>query len=82
MDLINKAQIIIEFTEQEFYNPEFDEFFDYNDLGVPVSVALVNGMVTLTGEGEKLLNETWTELCKLFEANPDEDYEDLNDLIN
>ena len=81
MDLIDKAQIIIEFTEQEFYNPEFDEFFDCNDLGIPVSVSLVNKLVTLTAAGEKIFNETWAELCALFGADPEADYKVIDDLI-
>jgi hypothetical protein len=37
-------------------------------------------MVILTDSGEKLLEETWKELCLLFDANPDDEYESIDDL--
>lgn len=82
MELLDKAQIIIEFTE-EFYNDEdYLEFFEYNDLGVPMAVMFRNNLITLTQDGINLLEETWSDLCNLFEANPNEDYESLEDLIS
>lgn len=81
MDYKQKAQLIIEFTEQELGNEQFDDFFDYNDLGVPVAIALVNNLITLTKDGEVLIDETYQELCNLFDADPNEDYQDIDDLI-
>ncbi len=80
MEFIDKAQLILEFTEQEFNNGEYADFFDYNDLGVPMAVALANGFITLTDDGENLMEETWQQLCELFEADPNEEYEFLDDL--
>jgi hypothetical protein len=37
-------------------------------------------MIILTNEGEQLLEETWKELCLLFNANPDDEYESIDDL--
>lgn len=81
MDYLQKSQLIVEFTEQEFANTEFDDFFDYNDIGVPLAIALSNNLVTLTNEGEKVLEETYIDLCNLFEANPNKEYESIEDLI-
>lgn len=81
MDYKNIANLIIQFTQSYFDDEEFADFFDYNDLGVPVAVAYFNDLVTLTSEGEKLLNETYLELCDLFGANPNDEYEDIDDLI-
>jgi len=81
MDNKLKAQIIVDFTQENFNDDLYDEFFDYNDLGVPVAVALVADMVILTAEGEKLLNETWKELCELFGNDPNEEYEDYEEFI-
>ena len=80
MDNRTKAEILVQFTQDEFNSGEYDEFFDYNDLGIPMSIALTQDMIILTDSGEALLEETWKELCLLFDANPDDEYESIDDL--
>ena len=80
MDNRTKAEILVQFTQDEFNSGEYEEFFDYNDLGVPLAIAINNDLVILTDAGEQLLDETWKELCLLFEANPDDEYETIDDL--
>ena len=80
MDNRTKAEILVQFTQDEFNSGEYEEFFDYNDLGIPMSIALTQDMIILTNEGEQLLEETWKELCLLFNANPDDEYETIDDL--
>jgi hypothetical protein len=80
MDNRTKAEILVQFTQDEFNSGEYDEFFDYNDLGIPLSIAITQDMVILTNEGENLLEETWKELCLLFEADPNGEYETIDDL--
>ncbi len=80
MDNRTKAEILVQFTQDEFNSGEYDEFFDYNDLGIPLSIAITQDMVILTDSGEQLLEETWKELCLLFNANPDDEYESIDDL--
>ena len=80
MDNRTKAEILVQFTQDEFNSGEYDEFFDYNDLGIPLSIAIVQDMVILTDSGEELLEETWKDLCLLFDANPDDEYESIDDL--
>ena len=80
MDNRTKAEILVQFTQDEFNSGEYDEFFDYNDLGIPLSIAITQDMVILTDAGEQLLEETWKELCLLFEVDPDNEYESIDDL--
>jgi hypothetical protein len=80
MDNRTKAEILVQFTQDEFNSGEYDEFFDYNDLGIPLSIAITQDMVILTDSGEQLLDETWKELCLLFNANPDDEYESIDDV--
>ena len=80
MDNSAKAEILVQFTQDYFNSGEYDEFFDYNDLGIPMSIALDQEMIILTDKGEQLLEETWKELCLLFEADPDNEYESIDDL--
>jgi hypothetical protein len=80
MDNRTKAEILVQFTQDYFNSGEYEEFFDYNDLGIPLSIAITQDMVILTDSGEQLLEETWKELCLLFNANPDDEYESIDDL--
>ena len=80
MDNRTKAEILVQFTQDEFNSGEYDEFFDYNDLGIPLSIAITQDMVILTDSGEQLLEETWIELCNLFGADSNGEYESIDDL--
>jgi hypothetical protein len=80
MDNRTKAEILVQFTQDHFNSEEYDDFFDYNDLGIPMSIAITQDMVILTDSGEELLEETWKELCLLFEADPNGEYESIDDL--
>ena len=81
MDNRTKAEILVQFTQDEFNLGNYDDFFDYNDLGIPMAIAVVQDMVILTDAGEALLEETWIELCNLFNADPNSEYETIDDLI-
>ena len=80
MDNRTKAEILVQFTQDSFNDENYDEFFDYNDLGIPLSIAIMQDMVILTNEGEQLLEESWADLCLLFEADPTGEYETIDDL--
>jgi len=77
-----KAQIISEFVQRYKDDFEYQDFFDVNDLGVPLAIAITNDMADLTVSGVERLEETWKALCELFEANPGAEYEQLEDIIN
>ena len=82
LDTIEKAEIIFEFINDYREDEAFQDFFSYNDLGVPMAVMLVNQLVDLNEGGIKVLDETWESLCEnLNDADPDYDYESLNELI-
>lgn len=80
MDNSTKAEILVQFTQDNFNDEVYEDFFDYNDLGIPMAIAVMQEMVILTDAGEELLEETWKELCLLFGANPDEEYENIDDV--
>lgn len=81
MDNRSKAEILVQFTQDHFNTGEYDDFFDYNDLGIPLSIAITQDMVILTDSGEELLEETWSDLCLLFDADVNAEYESIDDLI-
>ena len=38
---------------------EWSDFFDYNDVGLPLAFAYAEGIVTHTTELERFISETW-----------------------
>ena len=77
-----KAEIIFEFMNDHSSDEAFEDFFSYNDLGVPMAVMIVNDLIILTDEGLDVINETWKSLCEeLNDADAEYDYEDLDELI-
>jgi hypothetical protein len=80
MDNRTKAEILVQFTQDNFNDEVYEDFFDYNDLGIPMAIAIMQDLVILTDAGEQVLEETWKELCLLFEADPNGEYESIDDL--
>jgi hypothetical protein len=80
MENITKAQILVEFTQDNFNDEVYEDFFDYNDLGIPIAIALTQEMIILTDKGDALIDETWNELCQLFGADPNGQYKSIDDV--
>jgi len=82
LDTREKAEIIFEFINDYRSDEAFEDFFSYNDLGVPMAVMIVNELVILNEGGVQVLDETWESLCEnLNDADPEYDYESLDELI-
>lgn len=80
MEYIDRANILVEVTQEHFNDKDWEEFFDYNDLGIPLAIALVQDLVILTDEGGELLYETWADLCDRFNIDPDLDYDSYEEV--
>ena len=81
MEIKDKAILLVEFIQANFTNPKFNEFFDYNDLGLPLAVAFENDLCTLTNKGTEVLNETYDLMLDEYGADKDKTYETLDDII-
>ena len=81
MEIKDKAILLVEFIQANFTNPKFNEFFDYNDLGLPLAVAFENDLCTLNDRGTEVLNETYDLMLEEYGADKDNTYETLDDII-
>jgi hypothetical protein len=81
-NLTEKANLIVAFSEEHRGSEDYEEFFDYNDLGVPLAISLREGYIKLRGKGEDVIAETWTELCTTVNADPNREYKNLEELIS
>jgi hypothetical protein len=58
----------------------FEDFFAYNDLGLPLAYAISNGIVKATELSNKFIDETFTLLLASLEIE-DEGYDGLDDIF-
>lgn len=51
------------------------DFFDYNDIGLPLSYMIAEGLAKSSGEDtETMIDETWTMFCGYIDIDPDAEY--------
>ena len=82
MEINKKAEIITQFVSEFGGNEEHEEFFEYNDLGIPLCVSLTNNLIEkLSKDGIDTVEETWGMLCQEIGVDPSLEYEELEDMI-
>lgn len=79
---MEKAYILFEFTQAYYTEDTYDEFFAVNDIGIPMSIMLVNNLCVLTDEGIDVLNETYSNLCETLGVDENKNYADLDDIFD
>lgn len=60
---------------------EFEDFIEYNDLGLPLAYAVTSGIVKDTPQAELLVTETWDLFLAALGIDEDTGFENLDDLL-
>jgi hypothetical protein len=76
----SKAVILSELWLGYKNDQNFEDFFSYNDLGLPLAYAISNGIVKATDTSNKFIDETFTLLLASLEIE-DEGYDGLDDIF-
>lgn len=71
------SELWIEYRDQE----DFNDFIDYNDLGLPLSFALAEGIVKPTDKSTMIVNETFDLFLATLGIEEDGGYDNLDDLL-
>ena len=77
----NKCQILGELWLRYRTEPEFEDFLEYNDLGLPIAYAIANDIVRSTEMAEKFVDESFDLLLASLQVE-DEDWENLDELLS
>jgi hypothetical protein len=77
----NKALILGQLWIQFKGDDEFSDFFEYNDLGLPLAFAFAEGIVNHTPTLEQYINETWDLFLEGLEME-DTGFENLDELLD
>lgn len=58
-------------------NPNWREFFDWADLGLPLAYTVWQGLATAKPEGKDIVEETWKVFCDMISIDANGKYDDL-----
>ena len=76
----NRALILGQLWIQFKGDDEFSDFFEYNDLGLPLAFAFAEGIINHTPTLEQYINETWDLFIEGLDVE-DTGFDSLDDLM-
>ena len=76
----NKCDILNQLWLHYRHDEGFEDFVDYNDLGLPIAVLVAEEIMPLTPRAEIYLSETWDLLLAALGIE-DKDYETLEEMF-
>lgn len=76
----DKTNILAELWLNYRNDEEFQDFCDYNDIGLPLAYAISNDIVKSTTLAEQFVNETFDLLLAALDVE-DTGFETLDDLL-
>jgi hypothetical protein len=77
----NKCRILAELWLNHREDEQFMDFISYNDLGLPLSYIIVEGVAERTDKTDPFIEETFELLLDLLEVE-DQGFEDLEELLD
>jgi hypothetical protein len=80
-DFSIQCEILAEFYVEHRTNEEFEDFFEYSDLGLPLAFGFANGMAEPTSIGELMVHETWNLFISSLEIE-DTGFKTLDEVIS
>lgn len=79
--LEKKCSILSELWMEYRDQVEFEDFIQYNDLGLPLAFMLDEGLVHPTSRSTLMINETFDLFLATLGRDADDGYENLDDLL-
>lgn len=80
-EFTNKIKILADLWINYRDDEEFIDFCDYNDMGLPLSYLVDNGLAVSTELGNKYIEETFDLLLVAVEVTKDTGFETLDDIF-
>lgn len=71
------SQLYINYKDEE----DFEDFIEFNDLGLPLAYFASEGLCEVSDDGKKYIMETW-ELFITSLGIQDEGFEDLEEVLS
>lgn len=80
-DFSKQIEILGQFYENYRDDENLADFFEFNDLGLPLAYFAAEGLCQITDEGIKYISETWNLLMAALELE-DTGFENLEQLFS
>ena len=80
-EFTNKVKILAELWIDYRDDEQFEDFCEYNDLGLPLAYLTDNGLATSTELGNKYIQETFDLFLAALEIEEDTGFESLDDVF-
>ena len=80
-DFSDKTAILADLWINYRDEGEFEDFIEYNDLGLPLAYLINTDLATPTDEGIKYIDETFNLLCAALELDIDGTYNSLIEMF-
>lgn len=77
----NKISILADFYSKYRDDEEMEDFFDYNDLGLPMAYLVSEDLVSIKDKGNIYISETWALLLESLEIQ-DMGFENLEQVLS
>lgn len=78
----NKCEILGDLWMEYRDDAEFEDFIEYNDIGLPLAYYLSNKIVAPTTIAQQFIEETWTLFLNALEISEDTGFDNLDELLN
>lgn len=78
----NKAEILADLWLNYRQDEEFQDFVEYNDIGLPLSYVIANGIVETTELATRFVEETFELLLAGLDIEDDTGFETLEDILS
>lgn len=76
-----RCEILSKLWQDFRHDEDFGDFVEYNDLGLPLAYAIDQKIITSTPQAEIFVDETFSLFLAALEADPEEEYDSLEDLL-
>lgn len=73
------GELWLDYRDQAKTNEDWEKFFAYNDIGLPLAYMIWQDLVIVsgTGEAEAIVDDTWEMFCAYIDIDPEGKYETL-----
>jgi hypothetical protein len=82
MDFLNKVKILSDLWINYRDDDDFDDFMQYNDLGLPLAYLINTELAAVTDQGRIYIEETYNLLCAALDIDLNGEYNSLIDMFN
>jgi len=82
MDFLNKVKILSDLWINYRDDDDFDDFIQYNDLGLPLAYLINTELAAVTDQGRIYIEETYNLLCAALDIDLNGEYNSLIDMFN